>query len=651
MKSLVDSIGFLLIKNFSDFVRDLPLERALLIGRFLGRAAMLFSNRRRVAYSDMKAALGAGFSEVKIKRLVRDHYEHMGQMFIETLRFPVLDKETIERTIHIHNIDRFYSAIARDKGLILLTGHFGNWELLQIVSGILGKPIHVLARGHKHSRLNDFLNSLRESHGSMAIRRGMGIRDMLRGLRRKELVGLVADQDAGKQGGVIIPFLGRKTTVPTGAFDLALRTGAPVLPCFIVRRGDIHHDIYVGEPIEISKMNQEQQDLELAARSFMGNLEKFIRKHPEQYLWETKRWKYSWSKRILILSDGKPGHVKQSQAVAGQIHQIDSQYGRPGMEYLTQSIEVKFKSGFHRALFGIISLFLLPWAQGRLWTLHFFLKPECAQKIAESSTDFVISAGSSLVPINLMIAKDSRAKSIVLMKPSFPFNFFRYDLAVVPAHDEGLMPDKAFRTILTPSLVEENSLEEDAEKLKGRMRNIKRVKFAVFLGGPTRRFQMDLEDVKSIVASLKNLSPAAGDFVITTSRRTPDKISKYLKEIVAQDPACQMVVIAKEDSRPEVVGGMMALADVLIVTEDSVSMISEAVNSGKKVVVLELGSAALPKKHRRFKEILARESAIRTAGLNDFQEKTLAALNDSSAGQSRLHRETIALRTRLQEIL
>ncbi len=136
---------------------------------------------------------------------------------------------------------------------------------------------------------------------------------------------------------------------------------------------------------------------------------------------------------------------------------------------------------------------------------------------------------------------------------------------------------------------------------------------------------------------------------MTTSRRTPDSICRFLKGKVSRDPSCQMLVIAAEDARPEVAGGMMALAEILMVTEDSISMISEAVSSGKKVIVLNFGSGGLPDKHRRFQEILARESAVTIAGLADLEEKI-------AASQNRLHSEAVreenaALRARLQEIL
>ncbi len=355
------------------------------------------------------------------------------------------------------------------------------------------------------------------------------------------------------------------------------------------------------------------------------------------------------TKRLLILSDGKPGHVKQSEAVAEQFKNISSQYARPGMEYPASTIEVKFKSSWHRRLFPWFAFFFIPWAQGRLRFLAWFFSPETQKAVENARADFIISAGASLVPLNLCFARDSRAKSIVLMKPSFPFHLFRYDLAMVPAHDRGPVPEGAFRTLLTPSCMEPARISGAAQKLAGSLPRPGKVKIAVFLGGPTRRFSLELEPVRRLFSALDRIASQKGDYLVTTSRRTPQVISDFLKREVVNRAHCQKVVIAAEDSSPETAPGMMALASIVLVTEDSISMISEAVSAGRKVIVLSLGSRGLPAKHKKFREILARESAIEVAGPEDLEEK-IASL-DLQKTPAILQLEKEALAKRLQEFL
>lgn len=654
MQGIFDFIAYHTLRLLSAFFSTLPYGLSLRIGAFAGFIFYLFAGRRRQsAYADLKSAFGSSLTEKQRWGIVRKHYQHLAQTAIEIIRFPALNREFIERYLHIHDQEKFFDLIKEDQGAILLTAHFGNWELLQIVSGIFGKPIHALAREQKHTRLNELLIKLRESHGSVAISRGIGVRHLLRALHRKGLVGVVGDQDAGKYEGLILRFLGRKTTVPTGAFELAKRTGAPILPCFIVRNekpGALGHDIYVEEPIRCGKGKYQEEDLEPFMKRFVGLLENFIRKNPSQWLWASKRWKHSWTKRLLVLSDGKAGHVKQSEALVEQFHALNTQYGRPGMEYPTQTLLVKFKSNWHRKLFSIFAFFFIPFAQGRLDWIGWYFEEETRKAIREASADFIISAGSSLIPLNLCLAKECRAKSIVLMKPILPFTFFRYDMALVPAHDSGPMPSETFRTLLTPSRTDEDEFEAAAQKIRKDLHDPSRVRISLFLGGPTRQYQMELKDIQQVMETLEKVSGVTGDYLVTTSRRTPDSINQFLKTSRPQFKGCQMLVIAAEDKRTEVVSGMMALADILIVTEDSISMISEAVSSGKKVLVLSFGGEGLPPKHKRFQEILAQKSAVLIATPENLQKK-IVEMDQKFEPQDIVQEEQDALQKRLQEIL
>lgn len=649
MTGFFDALASLSLRALASCLQRLPLQTAVRLGRFTGGIVFYFSNRRRVAYADLKAALGNRFTERERWKIIREHYGHLGQTAAEILFFPRVNHEVIKRYMKVDHEERVYQVLEEKRGVIFLAGHFGNWELSQIVTGTFGKPIHVLARSQKHTLLNQLLNELRESRGSVSVSRGMGVRDLMRALRRNEFIGLLGDQDAGKEGGIILSFFGRKTTVPTGAYEIAARTGAAILPAFFVRNEGPRHTLHIGEPIRCNQNSEDNTNHESPARTYLKILEDFITRFPSQWLWGSKRWKYSWTKRILILSDGKPGHVKQSEAVCAQLQKFKTQFDRPGVEYPTTRLEVKFKSEWHRKIFPVFAFFFIPWAQGRLRSLRFFFDPETQRRLLETSADFVISAGSSLVPLNLCLAKDSRAKTIVMMKPSFPFNLFRYDLLVVPAHDQGIVPDRAFRVLLTPSRTEECDFANAAEKIRKDLRDPSRIKAAVFLGGSAHHFVMDLERIEKIFASIERAAKRIGDYVVTTSRRTPPSVESFLKATLARHPSCQLLVLASEDKRSEVAAGMMALAEILIVTEDSISMISEAVASGKKVIVVTFDSEGLPKKHRRFKEMLVRQSAVVTARPEELEEKMRELMHCEMPPLFKTEQE--ALQSRLQAIL
>ncbi len=647
----LDVSGFWTIRFAAGAVQALPARWALGAGRFLGACGYFFSGRKHSAYADLKAAFGKSLTPEQRWKVVRGHYEHIGQSALEFLRFPLLNLDTVRQDVDIHHLERFHEAVNQGKGVLLLTAHLGNWELLQMVSGVLGKPIHALMREQKHSRLNSLLNDFRQIKGSRVVRnRGMDLRDLVRALRRSELVGVLADQSAGKSAGLILPFFGRKTTIPTGAFEIASRTGSIILPAFISRGKDGRHVIHVEEIIPCPLNEKDEAKFEEPVRRYLELVEKRISENPEQWLWAKKRWKYSWTKRLVVLSDGKPGHVKQSQAIVQSFRSVETQYGRPGMEYRVETIPVGFKSEAHRILFQILAFFFIPWAQGRLSWLRFFLNPETAAAVENSGADFVISTGASLVPLNLCLARENGGKSIVLMKPPFPYSLCRYDLAVVPEHDTGRVPEQAIRTLLTPSAPSSEFSGDLQNVLRDEVKKPEKVGVSVFLGGATRRYGMPLGNVKQLFEVLEKNSAAAGDYLVTTSRRTPAEVCNFLKIEKPRFLKCQSLVLASEDPRSGVVESMMQLASILIVTEDSISMVSEAVSSGKRVVVLGLGETAqLPAKHQRFLKLLEERGAVVRASVMDLEEKIKNA--NAAAAPSLAEQEKKALREKLQEIL
>jgi len=616
--ALKNTPAYKLLSGLIRLFTRLPFALAVQLGGAAGFCAYYFLKRRRAsAYADLKSAFGNRFDEKQRYRLVRNHFAHLGRVGVEMLYFPQLTLEDLKPRLKINHKERHDRIIADHKPMVLLTAHFGNWEILQVIGTLEGRPIHVLQRPQKRKLIDRILSDLRESRGSFAISRGMGVRDLLRALRANQSIGLLGDQDAGKNEGQIESLFNRKTTVPTGPFELAARTNAVLLPVFIVSRPGGQHEIFVEEPIECVE-SPIGSGYPAAIRKYLDLLESFASRYPEQWLWGAKRWKYSWTKRLVVLSDGKPGHVKQSEAVAERFKKVESQYGRPGMEYPTQTLRVEYRSAWHRNIFAVFAIFFIPFAQGRLAWLKFFFKPETAEALRQVSADFFISSGASMTPLNLCLARECRAKSIVLMKPLWPFNYYRYDLALVPAHDRGPMPRESFRTLLVPSVSDPHRLEQAGKIFGQSLRAASRVKLAIFLGGPTHDYRMSLNSIEKVIQAVEGASGLLGDYLVTTSRRTPEGIVRFLKERLLDLKGCQELVVASEDFRSEVVPGMMRLAEILIITEDSISMISEAVASSKKVVVLGLATETLPAKHRRFLQLLLEKSAIVMAGADDL---------------------------------
>ena len=649
MEKALDLIAYGIARVLIACFARLPLATSLRIGDAFGKGVFYLSGKRRVAYVNLRNALGERLTPRARWKAVRDHYGLMAQNIVEIMSFPKLTPAHIGQNIRIHGLEKFEALAKSGKGGVLLTGHFGNWELLQVVAGLRGTPIHVLARDQKYPRLNELLNKLRETHGSVAVSRGAGIRSLVRALKEGKLIGVLADQSAGKTEGIILPFFGIKTSVPTGAFELAVRTGSLLMPCYMVRVEHARHEIFVGDVLRDDPSATNEERIESVARQYLASLEEFISKYPGQWLWENKRWKYSWSRRILILSDGKAGHFKQSDVVAGMMSSLTEFHDRPGLEFETVKAHIEYRSAGHRSLLFALAPLMRPWIQGRLNWLAPFLTEESYRAIENARADFIVTAGSSLAPVQQLLARETGAKTVVIMKPPFPYALMPYDLAVVPAHDEGPVPKRTFRSVIMPSGYRAVDRSGDVAALKAKVGDISRIRIAVFLGGKTRGYDIMAPDAEKIAMILRRLSRSGLEYMVTTSRRTTKNVEQFLKNVLSRDPACRYLVVANEENPPYAAGGMMGLADLIIVTEDSLAMISEAVGSGKRVIVLVAGQGDLPAKHYRFHQTLSQRGLVTLCCLEDL-ERTVAELLNKAASPV-IDREKNALLQKLGELL
>jgi mitochondrial fission protein ELM1 len=245
----------------------------------------------------------------------------------------------------------------------------------------------------------------------------------------------------------------------------------------------------------------------------------------------------------------------------------------------------------------------------------------------------------------MLLAQETGAKKIVIMNPPFPYSMTHYDLAIVPAHDSGRIPKRALRVVIMPSGYKIHDRGPEVQALQAKLGEGKKPAIAVFLGGATRGYDLTISDMEKLCSALKRVGSRAGDFMLTTSRRTSAPVERFLKSHLSGEAHCRLLVIANEENPAYAAGGMLGLADLLIVTEDSLAMISEAVGTGKRVIVLSLGEGELPEKHYRFHQILSQRGLVTVSCLADL-EKNITAIFKTPAIPV-LRREKEALIERL----
>ncbi len=279
----------------------LPRKTALNLGVLLARLLFLLSRREKArAFSNLSMAFGTEKSPRGILRICRLCFENLGKGLMEVLQFPRLNSENLGRLVSFEGKQNIDEALKKGKGVIVLTAHFGNWELLGASLALLGYDVAFIVRPVRSPRLEALVNENRESMGIECIYRGTSIKKALWCLRRNGVLGILSDIDT-KVDGVFVDFFGRPAFTPRGPVSIALRTGSVLIPMFIIRQEDDTHRIVAEKPLELKLTGDQEKDIKLNTARFTKIIESYIRKHPEQWIWVHERWK---TRQKAVRTDG-----------------------------------------------------------------------------------------------------------------------------------------------------------------------------------------------------------------------------------------------------------------------------------------------------------------------------------------------------------
>ncbi len=277
-------------KMIGSFVRFLPHSVALGFGGCLGRLAFwLAAGERAVACEQLERSLNLSSCR-RVRSLVKSCFENLGKTVVEFLRFPRMRAGHFQDYVTFEGASHVKEALARGKGAIILTGHFGNWELLAASISAHVAPLTPIVRELRSARLNILVQSYREQAGYATLDRNSGLRSALRCLKRNELLGIVADVDT-RVNGVFVDFFGRLAYTPYSPIAIALKTGAVILPSFIIRQSDGSHRAIIEPPLALQRAAGREEEFVINTQKFTQIIESYIRRYPEQWIWMHKRWK------------------------------------------------------------------------------------------------------------------------------------------------------------------------------------------------------------------------------------------------------------------------------------------------------------------------------------------------------------------------
>lgn len=245
---------------------------------------------RRIAIANLTRALGPERSDAEIRSLALDVFENITRILCEIGWSFHQRREDLQRYVEIRDVQHVRTALAKGKGVLVLTAHIGNWELMAAISPILGIPVHALYRPLDFKPLDLFFVRHRSRFGANMIPSAHGMRKILRSLRNGEAVTMLMDQNVDWYEGVFVDFFGRRACTNKGLALLAMKTGAPVVPVFLVRENGRFVAEFCEE-VPLAATGDRTNDIELTTLRYNQAIEAAVRRHPDQWLWVHQRWK------------------------------------------------------------------------------------------------------------------------------------------------------------------------------------------------------------------------------------------------------------------------------------------------------------------------------------------------------------------------
>jgi len=272
----------------------IPRRLALRVGARIGDAFYLFDARdRKVALQNLKRAF-PDKSEPERREIVRRSYRNLGRLLAEVCHFRSLTPENIDRFVTIDDPGYWREGLRRAQrtGVIVLTAHFGNFELLAYSQGLAGNPITLAHRTMHNPLVDQFILDMRAPAGTRSIPKKMAARELLRALRNQRPIALLADQNQTANAGVFVNFFGTPACTTPGPARLAMHTGAPIIPVFLVRKGESEHHRLIAYPeIEVADSGDQVADIIETTERCNRAIERALTEHPDHWIWFHKRWK------------------------------------------------------------------------------------------------------------------------------------------------------------------------------------------------------------------------------------------------------------------------------------------------------------------------------------------------------------------------
>jgi Kdo2-lipid IVA lauroyltransferase/acyltransferase len=270
----------------------LPRGAARLLAGILAFLVYLFFGRlRRVGARNLEMALPELSLDARTK-ILRGVYRSLAWQLVEFCRMPRYTPENTRDWLRTEGLHYFLAAQARGKGVLVITGHLGAWELSSFYHSLMGHPMGMIIRRLDNRRLDAYVNGIRCLHGNFVLHKDDFGRGLLTAMHEGGTVGILMDTNMTPPQGAFVRFFGTEACTATGLAHVARKTGAAVLPGFMFwEEEERRYVLHFGPEVEIPHTDDAAADILAGTQLCTSVIESWIRRYPDQWLWIHRRWK------------------------------------------------------------------------------------------------------------------------------------------------------------------------------------------------------------------------------------------------------------------------------------------------------------------------------------------------------------------------
>jgi KDO2-lipid IV(A) lauroyltransferase len=287
-----ETLEYGLVRAVAGCLGRMPRGVARLLAACLAFAVYwCFGRLRRVGMRNLELALPELPAQAR-KKILKHVYIHLGWQLVEFCRMTRYTAQNTRNWMRTDGLDHYLAAQARGKGVLIITGHLGAWELSSFYHSLMGHPMGMVARKLDNRRLDAYVNGIRCLHGNFVISKDDFGRGLLKAIHAGATVGILMDTNMTPPQGEFVPFFGIAACTGTGLAHIARQTGAAVLPGFMFwEPSERRYVLRFGPEIEMPHTADRAADILEGTRRCTAVIESWIRRYPDQWLWIHRRWK------------------------------------------------------------------------------------------------------------------------------------------------------------------------------------------------------------------------------------------------------------------------------------------------------------------------------------------------------------------------